>query len=85
MCGVRYFGWIFDAHARQQAVARHREEDPRLPVLEDEQTAVSETTAPNATIQLAVGSPATSSACASGSAALELLVRHQARRDDARR
>jgi hypothetical protein len=55
------------AHGREQPVAGHREEDARLAVLEDEQHRAIDTVAPNATIQLAVGRPASSRACASGS------------------
>ena len=40
---------------RQQTVAGHRKEDPRLAVLKTSNTAAIETTAPNATIHPAVG------------------------------
>ncbi len=36
-CGVRYFGWMRRGPRGKQSVARHREEDPRLAVLEHQQ------------------------------------------------
>ena len=72
-CGVRYFGWILAAHCGSSPSRAIAKKMRGWPYWNTSSTAVSDTTAPNATIAPAVGRPASCSACASGSAALSCV------------
>ena len=85
MCGVRYFGWILAAHPGSSPSRAIAKKMRGCPYWKTSSTAVSETTAPNATIQLAVGKPGDLQRPRQRIGRLELLIRAPARSRRCRR